>query len=86
MKGADALPDPALAAQGETGRLHRVAQGMPRLEFPNVHLVLRGYDHATPPFASGFSPRRLRRETSLPTGQRIPRAAATSNVPSPQSR
>ena len=32
-------------------------------------------------FAKGLSPRRLRPETSLPGGQRIPRTAATSSVP-----
>ena len=83
MKGADALPDPALAAERHTGGLHRVAQGMAGLEFRNVHRGV-GYDHAAPPFARRFSPRRLRRESSLPTGQRIPRTAATASVlPSP---
>ena len=32
-------------------------------------------------FAKGLSPRRLRRETSLPGRHRIPRTAATSSVP-----
>ena len=32
-------------------------------------------------FAKGLSPRRLRRETSLPGRQRIPRTAVTSSVP-----
>ena len=32
-------------------------------------------------FAKGRSPRRMRRETSLPGRQRIPRTAATSSVP-----
>ena len=39
-----------------------------------------GYDHHAPPFR-GRRPRRLRPETTLPGGQRIPRTAATSSVP-----
>ena len=54
-----------------------------------VNRCLR-YDSARPlsgqdrgqAFAKGLSPRRLRPETTLPGGQRIPRAAATSRVPS----
>ena len=54
-----------------------------------VNRCLR-YDSARPlsgqgrgqAFAKGLSPRRLRPETTLPGGQRIPRTAATSSVPS----
>ena len=54
-----------------------------------VNRCLR-YDSARPlfgqgrgqAFAKGLRPLRLRRETTLPVGQRIPRAAATSSVPS----
>ena len=88
VEGADALPDPALAPENDTGGLHRVAQGVPGLEFRNslprtrygVHRGV-GYDHDAPPFTRGLRPRTLRRETSFPTGQRIPRTAATSSVP-----
>ena len=53
-----------------------------------VNRCLR-YDSARPlssqsraqAFAKGLSPRRLRRETSLPGRHRIPRTAATSSVP-----
>ena len=44
-----------------------------------VNRCLR-YDHHAPPFR-GRRPRRLRPETTLPGGQRIPRTAATSSVP-----
>ena len=54
-----------------------------------VNRCLR-YDSARPlsgqgrgqAFAKGLSPRRLRPETTLPGGQRIPRTAAASSVPS----
>ncbi len=81
MKGADALPDPALAPERYSGGLHRIAQGMAGLQFHNVHRWVN-YDHDAPPFARGFSPRRLRWDTSLPTGQRIARTAVTCSVPS----
>ena len=54
-----------------------------------VNRCLR-YDSARPlsdqgrgqAFAKGLSPRKLRPKTTLPGGQRIPRTAATSSVPS----
>ena len=73
VEGADALADPC--------GLHRVAQGVTGLQRREVNGSV-GYDHDAPPF-SGFSPRRLRRETSLPGSQRSPRTAATSSAPSP---
>ena len=87
VKGTHSLPHSPLAVQDNPGSLHRVAQGVPRLEFRDVHLVRSRYDHDAPPFrlCRDFSPRRLRRETGLPTGQRIPRTAATSRPPSSRS-
>ena len=80
VEGTDALADPAPSPQPHSRRLHRVAQGMTRLQRGDVHV---GRDHHIPPFARGRSPRRLRPETSLPGRQHIPRTAATSSVPSP---
>ena len=80
VEGADALADPAPSTQPHARRLHRVAQRVTRLQRRDVNRSVC-YDHHSPPF-SGFSPRRLRRETSLPGSQRIPRTAATSSEPS----
>ena len=79
VEGPDALADPAPSAQPHPRRLHRVAQRVTRLQRGDVHV---GRDHHAPPF-SGLSPRRLRREMSLPGSQRSPRTAATSSEPSP---
>ncbi len=80
VEGADALADPAPSPQPHARRLHRVAQRVTGLQRRDVNRRVC-YDHDAPPF-SGFSPRRLRRETSLPGSQRIPRTAATSSEPS----
>ena len=79
VEGADALADPATSPEPHPGGLHRVAQRVPGLQRGDVHV---GRDHHAPPFR-GRRPRRLRPETTLPGLQRIPRTAATSNVPSP---
>ena len=80
VKGAEALADPAPSPEFDARRLHRVAQGAARLQRGDVHV---GCDHHARPFASGFNPRKLRRETTLPGRQLIPRTAATSSAPSP---
>ena len=80
VEGADALAHPAPSSETHPRRLHRVAQGVTRLQRRDVNRRMC-YGHDAPPF-SGFSPRRLRRETTLPGSQRIPRTAATSSEPS----
>ena len=80
VKGAEALADPAPSPEFDARRLDRVAQGATRLQRGDVDV---GCDHHARPFASGFNPRKLRRETTLPGHQLIPRTAATSSAPSP---
>ena len=77
VERADALADPAPSPEPHPGGLHRVAQGVTGLQRGDVHV---GRDHHAPPLR-GRSPRTLRSETTLPGCQRIPRTAATSNVP-----
>ena len=81
VEGADALADPAPTAQSHARRLNRVAQGVTGLQRRDVNGSV-GYDHHAPPLR-GRRPRRLRRETTLPGSQRIPRTAATSREPPP---
>ena len=77
VERADALADPSTTAQPHPGGFHRVAQGVPGLQRGDVHV---DRDHHAPPFR-GRRPRRLRRETTLPGRQRIPRTATTSSDP-----
>ena len=80
MEGADALADAATAAQADARRFHHVAQRVTLLQRRDVDGGVRG-DYHEPSFASGRSPRRLRRETVLPACQRILRTASTSSAP-----
>ena len=80
VEGADALADATPTAQPDARRLHDLAEGVALLERRDIHRGACG-GHREPPFARGRSPRRLCRETSFPTGQRIPRMARTSSAP-----
>ena len=81
VEGADVLADPAPSPQSHARRLHRVA-----LRVSGVC-----YDYVGPApnpdrgqaFSRGRRSRRLRRDTTLPGRQRIPRTATTSSVPWP---
>ena len=84
IDGVFLQPDPlahaAPAAQPHARRLDHVAEQVALLERRDVHGRACGA-HCAPPVARGRRPRRLRRETSFPTGQRIPSTARTSSAP-----
>ena len=81
-KGQTSWQNPAPSPQSHARRLHRVA-----LRVSGVC-----YDYVGPApnpdrgqaFSRGRRSRRLRRDTTLPGRQRIPRTATTSSVPSPR--